>query len=297
MKKVLVTGAYGYIGSHVCKLLHQHGYDVHALDKAISTNDISPYISRFICHDIREPYGDRTALLDMHDKYDAVVHLASLISVEDSMIHPIRYIENNVIGTKKILSNVFTDNVIFASTASAFNPVSTYAQTKLLGENLIRRYAPNYTIFRFYNVAGSGGEFSQIGKATHLIRIAAEAAAGKRDIITINGSDWDTEDGTCERDYVHVVDLSHGILKAIVKPSNKYYECTGTGTSYSVREVINVMREASKQFFKVEKGPRREGDVARIQLDSDQISDYLDCRHNLYDMCKSAYEAELRRVG
>lgn len=295
MKKVLVTGAYGYIGSHVCKLLHKCGYDVHALDRTISINDISPYVSRFICHDIKQPFYE--VVSDLHDRYDAVVHLASLISVEESMQIPYRYINNNVNGTYKLLANINTDNVIFASTAAAFDPVSTYAQTKLLCENLIRRYAPNYTIFRFYNVAGSEGEFGQIGKSTHLIRIAAETAAGKRDSITINGSDWDTIDGTCERDYVHVWDLVHGIRKAVENPSNKYYECIGTGTSYSVEQVIQTMKEVTKVNFKVEYGSPRDGDVASIKLPKEKISSYLRCDHTLRDMCRSAYEIELRRGG
>ena len=294
MKKVLVTGAYGYIGSHVCKLLHEQGCDVHALDKKISENDISPYINRFICHDIRKPLYE--VLNDMHDKYDAVVHLASMISVEESMKQPVKYVENNVIGTKNIITYVNTDNIIFASTAAAFDPVSTYAQTKLLCENLIRIHATNYTIFRFYNVAGSGGEFGQIGQSTHLVRIAAEVAAGKRENITINGTDWDTEDGTCSRDYVHIVDLVNGISKAIEIPSNKYYDCIGTGTSYTVKQVIESMKEVTGINFNVDYGPRRAGDVASIHLPKDQISVYLDYKHTLNDMCRSAYEIELKRL-
>jgi UDP-glucose 4-epimerase len=154
--------------------------------------------------------------------------------------------------------------------------------------------ASSFTIFRFFNVAGNNGEFGQIGNATHLVRIAAQTAAGKRSHITINGTDWDTIDGTCVRDYVHVSDLVDGIVKAVDKPSNKPYECIGTGNNYSVRQVINTMKKVSGIDFKVIEGPRRDGDVPSITVPNGLISDYIKCEKTLEDMCLSAYKIELR---
>lgn len=289
MKKILVTGAYGYIGSHVCKILSEYGYDVHALDKSISENNISPYINRFICHNIKRHFSSDT-LLEMHSKYDAIVHLASLIDVEESMKYPEKYITNNINGTRNILDSIETDNFIFASTAAAFTPISVYAQTKLLAEKLVQEKANRYTIFRFFNVAGNNGIFKQIGKSTHLIRIAAETAAGKRSSLQINGTNWDTDDGTCVRDYIHVMDIVNGIVKSIHFSENKI-ECIGSGIGYSVKQVINTMKKVSNIDFKVIDGLPREGDAA-VTLLPNGVEKYIDPLYTLEDMCLSAFKAE-----
>ena len=292
MKKVLVTGAYGYIGSHTVRVLAEHGYEVSGMDIDVSSNDISRYLSK------QFPYYDRDVSEHnhYHQWFDCVVHLAGLISVEESVEKPWDYIKTNVYGTRNVINNYPSDNIIFASTAAAFNPVSPYAQTKILAESLIKSYAKNYTIFRFFNVAGSNGEYSQIKKSTHLIRIAAEAAAGRRPFMQINGTDWDTPDGTCIRDYIHVLDVVNGIEKSIQYPSNSEYDCIASGKGYSVREVINTMKLVSGVNFQINEGPRRQGDTA-VTLMPGNIEKYIDPYYSLEDMCLSAYKAELRRVG
>ena len=289
MKKILVTGAYGYIGSHTVKMLAQCGYHVTALDNKVTSNNIKQYAHKVIIDDITEGFF-------WYGRYDHVVHLAGAISVEESEQKPWKYVKKNLIGTRNALEtsihNLENINITFSSTAAAFTPVSVYAQTKLLAEKLVRQKADKYTIFRFFNVAGNDGEFKQMGKATHLIRIAAEAAAGKRPHIQINGTDWDTPDGTCIRDYVHVMDVVNGIEKSIQFPSNNEYDCIASGKGYSVREVINTMKKVSGVDFQVIEGPRRQGDAA-VTLMPDNVEKYIDPYYSLEDMCLSAYKAEL----
>jgi UDP-glucose 4-epimerase len=287
MKTVLVTGGYGYIGSHTIKALAEAGYKVDSLDYRQSKNNIKKYVNANRMRDI-----SRSDLYDWWGDYDAVVHLAGLISVEDSVKHPWLYFKNNILGTKNILDYVNTDHVIFASTAAAFNPISPYAASKIACEHLVKSQSKNYTIFRFFNVAGNNGEFGQIGESTHLIRIAAEAAAGKRTHMTVNGTDWNTRDGTCIRDYVHVMDLVDCIIKAIETPSNTDYECIGSGIGYTVNEVIDIMKDVSGQNFKVIEAPRRKGDTAEVLM-PEHKSKYFYGNRSLEDMCLSAYKKEL----
>lgn len=289
MKKILVTGCNGYIGSHTVKALKQAGYIVHGIDKTYSMNKVQKYLDIYM-------HGDANDFTKAY-QYDAVVHLAGYISVEESVKQPFMYFNNNTLVTHwQLHFNCTNDcnNFIFASTAAAFNPISPYAQSKLMAESLVKAMASNFTIFRFFNVAGNNGEFGQIGNATHLVRIAAQTAAGKRSHVTINGTDWDTDDGTCIRDYVHVSDLVDGIIKAVENPSNKPFECIGTGNNYSVKQVINTMKKVTDVDFKVVEGPRREGDTSTVTVPNGLLSEYIKCSRTLEDMCLSAYMMELK---
>lgn len=290
MTKVLVTGCNGYIGSHVVKALAEAGCEVSGMDNKKSVNDVSKYLT---C-EFDYYHRDVSDHSHGHLYYDVVIHLAGLISVEESTQNPWKYFTNNTEGTCNILTNYEAENFIFASTAAAFNPISPYAQSKLMAESLVKTMANNYTIFRFFNVAGNNGEFRQIGDATHLIRIAAETAAGKRDHMKIYGNDWETRDGTCIRDYVHVMDLVECILKAIEVPANTDYECIGSGIGYTVNEVIDVMKDVSGINFNTEYAPRRPGDAAEILIPAHQKSKYFYGNRTLEQMCESAYKMELK---
>ena len=297
MKKVLVTGGYGYIGSHTIKRLAECGYIVDSLDIKPSSNDISPYVRNNMIGDIRT---------DMYwGNYDAVIHYAALLAVGESVSVPWYYVNTNIIGTKNILRHAPTDNFIFASTAAAFDPASSpYAQSKLLAESIIKEHAKekntNHTIFRFFNVAGNNGSFSQIGKATHIIRIAAEAATGIRPYMHLFGTDYDTKDGTCIRDYIHVSDLVDAVVKAVDNPKNTEYECIASGNEYSCRDVINAMKNVTGINFTVIEADRRSGDpVTSLLPENEKLSEYVDCQYDLEDMCYSVYISELfnRKVG
>ena len=287
--KVLVTGATGYIGSHVCKLLKEHGHYVEGWDTNIhgEHNDISNYVNTFEELDVTDKYG-------VHGTYDAVVHLAGRSVVPDSLKEPTEYYRVNAMGTANMLDKVKTDNFIFASTSSAWEMASPYAKSKVAAEDIIKEKASGYTIFRFFNVSGTDGVNRQLGAPSHLIRVAAMASAGKFANINIYGSDYDTRDGTCIRDYIHVVDLAAAIVKAVENgPLNTPYECLGSNTGYSVLEVLDTMEKVTgKKLERIIAG-RREGDAVASVVD--KLSDYATLTKTIEDMCLDQYNLEISK--
>jgi UDP-glucose 4-epimerase len=285
MLKVLITGVTGYIGSTLAKILHSRGHDITGLDINWNQNDVSKYCNRILIKDVTK------TMLD--EDYDVIVHLAGLIQVEESVAKPSKYYGTNLGGTLNMLRQHGSPHFIFASTAGAFDPANPYARSKIAAEDIIKEKSSNYTIFRFFNVAGSDGENRQVGRASHLIRIAAEVAAGKRKEMQIYGDDYDTPDGTCVRDYIHVVDLATAIADTIKHGSfNTPYECIGSGKGYSVKEVISAM-ESITGPLNVKIGERRAGDPAKLSIDNQ--FQLLKPEYSLYDMCQTAYYAELSR--
>jgi UDP-glucose 4-epimerase len=285
-KRVLVTGAHGYIGSHVARLAHESGYIVDGLDISSSDNNVRPYCDNLFYADI----VNMGAYPGQDIEYDAVIHCAGLISVNESMDNPSRYYEVNTSGTLSIINKIKHKHFIFASTGGAFDPISPYAKSKILAETIIKDVCKDYTIFRFFNVAGNNGEFRQICTPSHIMHMAALAATGERDKMTIFGNDYDTKDGTCVRDYVHVVDLASAIIASIDNPANTEYECVGSGSGYSNLEVTNTMKQASEIDFTVEFGKRRAGDPGKLIVET--MSKYVNIQHTLYEMCKSAFQME-----
>jgi UDP-glucose 4-epimerase len=285
-KHVLVTGASGYIGAHVIKELYDHGdVFIQALDIDINRNYIANYTHTLAEEDVRT-FNPRV-------DYDVVIHLAGLVQVGESMQNPYAYYDTNFLGTVNMLKNVKCKHFIFASTAGVFDPISPYAKSKAAAEDVIRQFASGHTIFRFFNVAGSNGIHRQFGPSTHLVRVAAEAAVGKRDKVIVNGKDYPTPDGTCVRDYIHVVDLAKAIVKAAFSdPKNAKYECLGSNKVCTNLEVLDIMKDTTSTDFKVEFGPRREGDPAILQIDG--TSEYLTVERSMQDICRSAYEMELK---
>ena len=291
--KVLITGVQGYIGSTLAREIQRNHLDticVHGLDITESINQSQRYVERYFTADVRNEWSLGMKTLP---EYDCVVHLAGLISVAESMNKPSEYALTNVNGTINVLKWFRPLNFIFASTAGAFNPISPYAQSKILSESIIRELGHEYTIFRFFNVAGSDGTNQQIGESTHIIRIAAETAASKREFMSLYGTDYDTIDGTCVRDYIHVSDLVDSIIKAIYNPKNTEYECLGNGRGFTNREVIDTMKRVSGNDFKVVETSRRAGDPAVLVLKPDQVSSLVDSKYDLEDMCRSAYVMEI----
>ena len=288
--KVLITGITGYIGSHLAKVLYEAGHHIVGLDLEWKKhNDVSRYCHRILIKDVTKHICD--------EDYDVIVHLAGLIQVEESVAHPTKYYSTNLGGTVNMLrQNVNGDpHFIFASTAGAFDAQSPYARSKLAAEDVIKEKSKSYTIFRFFNVAGSDGVHRQVGRASHLIRIAAEAAAGKRDYMSIYGEDYDTPDGSCVRDYIHVVDLVNAIRDTIKHGAfNTPYECIGSGKGYSVKEVVKAMKDVTNQDFTVKMAGRRDGDPASLAIDNQ--FNLLHPQYQLKDMCLSAYNIEKKKV-
>lgn len=269
--KILVTGATGYIGSHLCALLEVAGHEVSGLDREGRLHNPPPHY--FIQDDAR-------SWTNIHP-YDVVVHLAGLISVEESTRDPLSYWDHNLNGTINILNQTKGAHFIFASTAGAYDPHSPYAYSKLACEDIIRQLATDYTIYRFFNVAGSNGTNHQLGKATHLIRVAAQSAINNQSL-PVYGTDYDTQDGTCIRDYIHVLDLCERIVRDLDLPSNRVVNIGG-GTGTSVLDVVTMINTLLEEPLELDIRPRRPGDPETL------VATDLDFRpsRTLRDMCES----------
>ena len=288
--KVLVTGASGYIGSHVCKLLKEHGHTVIGWDTEIhnETNDVAAYCDYYDKVDVTGQY--------VGGIYDAVVHLAGRSVVPQSLKEPAEYYRVNVMGTDNLLNKVKTPHVLFASTSSAWEMASPYARSKVAAEDIIKEKADGYTIFRFFNVSGTDGHNRQLGVPTHLIRIAAMVAAEKLPNLEIFGTDYATRDGTCIRDYIHIVDLATAIVNAVERgPANTDYECLGSNVGYSVREVINTMQEVTGKKLNIIEADRRAGDAVASVVDT--LSDLVTLNKSIEDMCLDQYKLEIGKNG
>lgn len=259
MKKILVTGSSGYIGSHLCAYLAKLGYNVTGLDCFVGGTGCH----EFIHQDITD--GD-----EIEGEYDSVVHLAALVQVGMGQKHMMTYYRNNVMGTMHVLERAKYDNFIFASTCQANEP-HTYGKTKLVGEHIVRdycefKYVP-YTIFRFGNVAGSAGyrPTNRDGLMYNLIE------AKDTGTFYLYGNDYATRDGTALRDYIHVMEVCYAIEKAIKRPSRfmgaetyPFYEYLGHGTQYTVMECVEAFKKVNNCDFGVVVKPRRPGDPDSI---------------------------------
>jgi UDP-glucose 4-epimerase len=250
MKKILVTGSSGYIGSHLCNMLTGK-YIVHGLDLVPSTIRLDKFYQM-----------DITDTLWVDEEYDAVIHLAALVNVGVSERIPIKYYDTNLNGTLNVLSNIQTNNFIFASTGQANLCINPYSISKRAAEDCVHSWCSTYTIFRFYNVVGSEGILptNPDGLLSSLIR------ATKTGKFTIFGDDYDTPDGTCVRDYVHVNEICRALMTAIEEPANGL-ENLGHGQGKSVHEMVDIFKKVNDVEFVVDIGPRKKGDPPVSVLD------------------------------
>lgn len=253
MKRILITGNAGYIGSHLTKLLtYDNDYEVHGLD--INPEQCANSLQFKL--DINRSIGAIATI-----EYDAVIHLAAKVNVGESETMPIQYYITNLNGTMNVINKVKTKNFIFASTGAAEACDSAYGISKRAAEDVVKEYCTkhdpkDYTIFRFYNVIGTNG--FQPTNPDGLMYNLMESAKTKQ--FTIFGNDYDTPDGTCIRDYVHVNEICYALREAIEKPSNKI-ECLGHGTGTSVKEMFDIFTKVNNiDDIKLTYGPRRKGD-------------------------------------
>jgi len=268
MKKILITGSSGYIGRHLLDILH--GYYTVGLDRVFKPQSADNFILQNILEDKM-----------VEGEFDAVVHLAGLVNVGDSVKNPMRYYDTNVTGTLKMLENVTYKHFIFASTGAAFNGDSPYALSKRVTESLVRNYcslsSKDCTIFRFYNVIGSGGyDPTNIDGLMYNLMKARDTGE-----FNLYGNDYDTDDGTAIRDYIHVLEVCEAIKRAIEQPSNLLVENLGTGQGYTVREIIEYFKTANKCDFKVNEMPRRKGDLPVSVLHD--VSSYMKQDYTIWE--------------
>jgi UDP-glucose 4-epimerase len=286
---VIVTGGAGYIGSHACKALHEAGYT------PITVDNLSTGWSEAVKFGPLEIVDllDQSQLERVFETYkpDAVMHFAAFSQVGESVANPAKYWRNNVVGSLNLFEACTShgcDNVIFSSTCATYGdhdnivlteasdqrPVNAYGSSKRAAEEILQQLSKSaslkHVIFRYFNVAGADpdgniGEFHQ--PETHLIPIVLEAIDGKRDTITIFGTDYETPDGTCIRDYIHVCDLvdAHvlGMKWLEQGGSNKIFNL-GTGSGFSVLEVIDHARLVTNRDIPVINGVRRPGDCTKL---------------------------------
>ena len=281
---ILVTGATGYIGSHLCKILYEQGHKITAWDINLykEHNDISKY-AKFENVDVCNFEG--------RFKFDAVVHLAGRVAVDESVKIPYEYYKTNIFGTANCLENIDTEHFLFAGTAASWDLASPYALSKVAAEDIIKEKAKGYTIFRFFNVSGTNTLHRQLGNGTHLIRMVAKVAAGKKEKLQIFGNDWNTKDGTCVRDFIHVEDLAGAIVNAInLGPTNTPYECLGTQNGYSVLDVVEKMSFVTGKNIEIEFVDRRPGDIESSIVP--KVSKLLTLTKTLEDMCADQYTLE-----
>ena len=273
MKKILITGCSGYIGSHLVKMLADK-YEVHGLDINIPQAN---GLREFYQHDIRK-------LIDLPIEFDAVIHLAALVNVGESERMPIQYYITNLNGTMNVINKIKTKNFIFASTGAAQDCESAYGISKRAAEDVVREYCTqhntkDYTTFRFYNVIGSDG-FDPTNPDGLMYNLLKAKETGE---FTIFGTDYGSYDGTCVRDYVHVNEICDALCTAIEKPSNQI-ECLGHGVGHSVRDIVNLYKKINNVDFIVKEGPRRKGDLAVSVLD--QVSPYMKELYSLEELLK-----------
>ena len=301
--KLLVTGGAGYIGSHVVKALIAHGEEVVVFDNLSTGFDWAVEDAELVVGDL----GDRSALerLFAQHSFAAVLHFAANIWVGESVKNPARYYRNNVANALNLFETAAADSVphvIFSSTAAVYGepeadlldetlptaPINPYGASKMMAERLLADIAgtagSTYAILRYFNVAGADLD-GRIGEATpdnnHLVKIACETALGLRDAMSINGTDYPTQDGTCIRDYIHVVDLAAAHVAALdhLRQGRPSTICNcGYGYGLSVRQVIDMVKEVSGADFEVREGPRRPGDPPKLVASNAKIRALLDWR-------------------
>ncbi len=289
---ILVTGGAGYVGSHCVKELLRQGYEVVVLDNLSQGHRKAVLTKHFVQADLL----DMTALRRIFAEYaiDAVMHFAALASVGDSVKDPQKYYRNNIIGTLNLLQVMGergVNQMIFSSSAAVYGdpevipipenhpkrPKSPYGRTKWMLEEILQDYAVayglHYIALRYFNAAGCDPE-GQLGEdhnpEMHLIPLTLDVALKKKDHVVIFGSDYDTPDGTCIRDYIHVNDLAEAHIRALEllkeRPVSVAYNL-GIGKGYSVREIVAVCRQISGQEIPVVEGERRAGDPAVLIAD------------------------------
>jgi UDP-glucose 4-epimerase len=307
---ILVTGGAGYIGSHMVHALIDAGESVVVLDN-LSTGfqSLLPQAAAFVNGDT----GDSALVARLLREFSikTIMHFAAAIVVPESVREPLKYYRNNTLNTCSLIENAIGAGVasfIFSSTAAVYGtpteaavneemtkaPISPYGWSKLMSEQILgdagRAHNLNFVILRYFNVAGAdphGRTGQSTRRATHLIKVACETALGKRERMTIFGADYQTPDGTCIRDYIHVSDLvgAHSAALHHLRAGGEdlILNC-GYGRGFSVREVIESVRRVSGFDFAVEMGERRPGDPPRIVANPSRIRMSLNWQPRFQDL-------------
>ena len=282
--RIFVAGGAGYIGSACTEYLLDHGYEVTVFDDLITGHrDAVDPRATFIKANLE----DRENLIKLVKSggYDAIMHFAAFSLVGESMKDPGKYFRNNVATAINLADAAVAGGVktfVFSSTAATFgepdeipikettsqNPINPYGESKLCFEKVLKWYSEcyglKYVALRYFNAAGATGKYGEDhNPETHLIPILLQVAQGKRDKAMLFGDDYDTPDGTCIRDYIHILDLAQAHEKAIYAPQSGHYNL-GTGSGYSVKQILDAARKVTGHPIPADVVPRRPGDPPRL---------------------------------
>jgi len=305
--RVLVTGGAGYIGSVVTEELVNDGHEVVVYDNLVKghARAVVPGAT-FVNGDLLDAGTLRQTLRD--HRVEAVIHMAAYSLVGESCEHPSKYYRNNVVASLVLLDTMRecdVSGIVFSSTAATYgeplsqpiyetaptNPTNPYGETKLAFERAMhwaeRAYGLRYVSLRYFNAAGASEKCGEDhDPESHIIPIALQAAAGKRPYVEIYGDDYPTPDGTCLRDYIHVIDLARAHILALgaLNEGSRIYNLGCGGRGYSVREVIETAREVTDKDIPVRIGPRRAGDPAILIASSDKIKSELGWQPQYQDL-------------
>lgn len=290
-KTVLVTGSGGYIGGQTVLNLKDAGYTVVGIDRSGNPRHLARAVDHFYGINFTELAN--TGLLEKH-QVDAIVHCGGSSLVGPSILNPEVYYQNNFVNTKILLDYIVKENLtniklIFSSSAAVYGepvmvpcqeedpamPISPYGESKYMIEMMLnayyRAYDLKYVAFRYFNACGAdpSGRHGQAVGATHIIARLLESAINQSEFI-LNGSDYETEDGTCVRDYVHVDDIARAHIMAIEESNAVGVYNLGTKSGYSNREIINRVQQITGQTLNITNGSRRSGDPAELTASADR---------------------------
>ncbi len=325
MATVLLTGGAGYIGSHAALAFRDAGHAVVVLDDlSTGARDNVPGDVPLVVADVGDEAAVTAALRD--HRPDAVLHFAASVVVPESIAEPFKYYLNNTVSSLRLIAacaRLGVPRFILSSTAAVYGlvgdrlvreddataPINPYGWSKLMVERMLADVAGaeglQYAVLRYFNVAGAdpAGRVAQRGpETTHLVKVACEVAVGRRPSLRIFGDDYDTPDGTCIRDFIHVSDLAEAHV-AVYEHLNRAPDCPtfncGNGRGYSVREVVAALEAATGRSVPAEVAPRRPGDPPVVVADPSRLRQQVGWapRHGIEDIMRTAFAAERQRLA
>ena len=322
IKNILITGGAGYIGSHVSEVLIKNKKKIFITDN-LSTGyrRLINKKAKFFKVDILKSKKIREIIIK--NKIDSVIHLAANLIIGEGEKHPKKYFKNNVLGTKNLLEsfkNTGIKNLVFSSTAAVYKdgqykvhensvikPKSVYGKTKIKAEKIIKQFCKrnkiNYCILRYFNIAGSSpsGKIGLINKSDHLFKNFSREIIKKRPILKIYGDNYDTKDGSCIRDFIHVSDIAeihYKVLEKINKLNNSQILNCGYNKGISVLEVAKVFKNQSSKKVEILVSKRRKGDLVKIIASNKKLKKFIKWKpkfNNLNTIVKSCISWEKRQ--
>ena len=320
--KILVVGGAGYIGSHMIKRFQDTDHQIEVLDNLSTGFEVNTQNYKLHVCDLSNKDQVHQILKD--NNYESIMHFASFINVGESYIYPKKYYDNNVINTLNLLDcmvDLKISNFIFSSTAAVYGetsstpikedqniaPVNPYGNTKAIVEKILKDYDEAYGLkyisLRYFNACGAhidGTIGERHDPETHLIPLIVQSASGRRKDFKIYGDDYDTKDGTCVRDYIHVMDLADAHLSSLeklIKNQKSDIYNIGNNQGFSVKEIISMAEKVTQSKIPYEITSRRKGDPSELIADNKKISENLNWSANYSDLqtiLETAWEWEKR---